>query len=47
MGMEGHNGNTISNFELADTHVEYSYKHFNILFAATRVKVSSVDLLNQ
>ena len=43
----GHNGNTISDFEFADTHAEYLCEHFNIPFVAAGVKVSSVDLSNQ
>ena len=43
----GRDGNTIRNFEFADTHVECLYEHFNIPLAATGVKVSSVELLNQ
>ena len=42
-----HNGNTISDFEFTDTHVEYLYEHFNIPLAAVGVKISSVDVLNQ
>ena len=40
-------GNTISDFEFTDTHVEYLYEHFNISLAAVGVKISSVDVLNQ
>lgn len=36
----GHNGNTISDFEFADTHVEYMYEHFNIMLTAAGVKLS-------
>ena len=34
----GHNGDTISNFEFADIHVEYLYEHFNIPLAAAGAK---------
>ena len=43
----GGNGNTISDFEFADTHAEYLYEHFNIPLIAAEVNISSVDLLNQ
>ena len=43
----GHNGNTISDFEFADTHIEYLYEHFNIPLAAAGVKLSSVELLSK
>lgn len=44
----GHDGNNnISDFQFADTYVEYLCEHFNILLTATGVKILFVDLLNK